>query len=450
MATVVNARKPLTTNPLKMSPALGAAMAFLGVDRTLPLFHGAQGCTAFALVLMVRHFREAIPLQTTALNEITTILGGLDNLGEACNTIKEKADPALIGICTTGLAETRGEDIRGFLPSLPETYPALRETALVYAETPDDLGGLQEGWGQAVAALIDTLAAADTPRDPGRVVLLPGAFMTPGDVEALRDLAELFGFDPVILPDLAGSLDGHVPDRWIPTSYGGTPLEAIRTLGGAAGALAFGEGMRPAAETLTARTGLPCPVLPAPVGLAGTDTLVKALMDLSGRPAPARVQRQRSQLVDAMLDAHFFFGGRRIGLAGEADQVAAVVPLLQDLGALAARVVTPTGPAGLKDLPVAEVVVGDLADLEAAAADLDLVITHAHGRGLAERHHVPLVRLGFPQFDTLGAAHQVSVGYRGSRDLVFTLGNTLMHAAHHAAHPLPEEPDHATPQTACG
>ncbi len=37
-------------------------MAFLGLKGTMPLFHGSQGCTAFAKVVLVRHFREAIPL----------------------------------------------------------------------------------------------------------------------------------------------------------------------------------------------------------------------------------------------------------------------------------------------------------------------------------------------------------------------------------------------------
>ena len=66
--------KSCAIKPLKLSPALGGALAFLGLDRALPLLHGSQGCTAFALVLAVRHFREAIPLQTTAMSEISTIL----------------------------------------------------------------------------------------------------------------------------------------------------------------------------------------------------------------------------------------------------------------------------------------------------------------------------------------------------------------------------------------
>ena len=82
-----SAAKAASTNPLKMSQPLGAALAYLGVDRCLPLFHGSQGCTAFGLVLLVRHFREAIPLQTTAMDQVSTILGGYENLEQAIRTI---------------------------------------------------------------------------------------------------------------------------------------------------------------------------------------------------------------------------------------------------------------------------------------------------------------------------------------------------------------------------
>ena len=43
----------------------------------------SQGCTSFGLVLFVRHFREAIPLQTTAMSEVATVLGGYENVEQA-------------------------------------------------------------------------------------------------------------------------------------------------------------------------------------------------------------------------------------------------------------------------------------------------------------------------------------------------------------------------------
>ena len=105
MARVTIGKKYCTVNPLKMSPSIGAALAFMGVDNSMPLLHGSQGCTSFGLVLFVRHFREAIPMQTTAMSEVATVLGGFDNLEQALMNIAGRTKPALIGICTTGISE---------------------------------------------------------------------------------------------------------------------------------------------------------------------------------------------------------------------------------------------------------------------------------------------------------------------------------------------------------
>jgi nitrogenase molybdenum-iron protein NifN len=66
-----------------------------------------------------------------------------------------------------------------------------------------------------------------------------------------------------------------------------------------------------------------------------------------------------------------------------------------------------------------------------------LLITHSHGRQAAQRLGIPLFRMGVPMFDWLGAGHLVSVGYRGTRDLIFAIGNMLMHQHFHHA-PTPE------------
>ena len=111
--------KAAAVNPLKMSQPLGASYAFLGMNRCMPVMHGSQGCTSFGLVLLVRHFREAIPLQTTAMNEATTIMGGYDNVEKAILNIRARAKPDLIAICSTGLTETKGDDVA----RLPEAHP---------------------------------------------------------------------------------------------------------------------------------------------------------------------------------------------------------------------------------------------------------------------------------------------------------------------------------------
>jgi nitrogenase molybdenum-cofactor synthesis protein NifE len=49
--------KAATVNPQKNSPALGATMAYLGINNMLGLLHGAQGCSTFIRLQLSRHYK---------------------------------------------------------------------------------------------------------------------------------------------------------------------------------------------------------------------------------------------------------------------------------------------------------------------------------------------------------------------------------------------------------
>lgn len=437
------AAKAAAVNPLKMSQPLGASFAFMGMHRCMPVMHGSQGCTSFGLVLLVRHFREAIPLQTTAMNEATTILGGYENVEKAILNIRERAKPALIAICSTGLTETKGDDVHGYLKLFRQRHPEAADTAIVYVSTPDYVGAFQDGWSHAVSALVESLAEPSAMRDPDRVTVLPGCHLTPADIDELRELVESFGLVPVFLPDVSGSLDGHMTDEFSPTTLGGTTLAEARGLGRSCATLALGEQMRATAVALESKVGTPYTVFDRLTGLAAVDRFVAELSRLSGRPVPERLRRQRAQLQDAMLDAHFHIGGRRVAIGAEPDLLWSVGMTLHELGVDLAGAVTTTDSGILEDWPAGRVPIGDLEDLERLAAGCDLLLTHSHGRQAAQRLGIPLYRIGLPMFDRLGAAHVRTVGYRGTRDLLFSVGNLLMEAAerHHPgpdSWPLPD------------
>ena len=428
MAVVVSPKKACSVNPLKMSAPIGAALAFLGIDRSIPVLHGSQGCTAFGLVLFVRHFRETIPLQTTAMNEVTTILGGLDNVEQAVLNIHKRAAPALIGLCSTGITEAKGDDVAGFLRVIREKHPELAGTEVVFASTPDFVGGFSDGWSKAVLALVEALVEPSNVRTPWQVNVLAGPQYTAGDLEEIRELIEGFGLQPIILPDLSGSLDGHIPETFLPHTLGGTRVEDIRRMGASAMTIALGESMRAAGEALKERTGVPLTVLPCLTGLAASDAFIKLLSQIANSDPPARVRRQRSQLQDAMLDAHFHFGERKVAIAGEPDLLYTLSHFFADLGAEVVAAVAPQGSAILEKVAAHEVIIGDLQDLEekAATAAAELLVAHSHARQASERLGIPLYRAGIPTFDRLGAAHRVSVGYRGTRNLIFEVGNVFM------------------------
>jgi nitrogenase molybdenum-iron protein NifN len=154
---ILKRAKALSVSPLKASATLGAALAFLGFRRAIPMLHGSQGCTAFGKVFFVRHFREPIPLQTTAIEQVSAIMGSEDHLVEGLRVICEKNAPELIGVPTTGLVETQGCDIRMAVKNFRSQYPQYARIAVVPVATPDFTGSLESGYALATQAIIEWL-----------------------------------------------------------------------------------------------------------------------------------------------------------------------------------------------------------------------------------------------------------------------------------------------------
>jgi len=430
MAIVTSSSKAAAVNPLKMSQPLGAAYAFLGMNRCMPVMHGSQGCTSFGLVLLVRHFREAIPLQTTAMNEVSSILGGMENIEKAVLNIRQRAKPDLIAICSTGLTETKGDDVDAWLQLIRLKHPELVDTALVYVSTPDYVGAFQDGWAKAVEAMIRALAVRTPEKKSMQVNVLAGCHLTPADIEEVREIIESFGLTAIVVPDVSGSLDGHMSNEFSPTTMGGTTLADMKALGASVATIAIGEQMRASALALEEITGVPFVLFERLTGLGVNDAFLAHLAQLSGAPIAQKYRRLRSQLQDAMLDGHFFFGGKKVAIGAEPDLLVTLASWLQEMGCEITSAVTTTASASFERLAIEKVLIGDLEDLERGAAGCDLMITHSHGRQAADRLHIPFHRAGLPLFDRLGAGHRLSVGYRGTRGLIFDIGNLFLADTH--------------------
>lgn len=436
MATVLTPKKAVAVNPLKQSQPLGAALAFLGLKGMMPLFHGSQGCTAFAKVVLVRHFREAIPLSTTAMSEVNTILGGEDNVEQAILTLVEKSQPEIIGLCTTGLTETRGDDMDGILKQIRKRHPELYDLPIVFASTPDFRGALQDGYAAAVESIVKELPQPGETRPHQVTVLLSSAF-TPGDGQEIKDMIAAFGLSAIVLPDLSASLDGHLEDNPSAVTAAGTTRAQLREIGSSIFTLAIGESMRGAATILEQRFGTPYDVFPHLSNLDAVDEFIQTLVVLSRQAVPPKYRQQRRQLQDALLDTHFFFGHKQIALALEPDLLWSTSQFLQSVGAEVCAAVTTTKSPLLEQLPVETVTIGDLEDFEHLARGADLLITNSNGKRIAQRLQIPLYRQGFPIFDRLGIGQFSKVGYRGTMQLLFDIGNLL----------IEQEENHVKPHT---
>ena len=418
--------KKYTANPLKSSQPVGSALAFMGIKNSMPLLHGSQGCTAFGIVMYVRHFREPIPLQTTAMNEVTTILGGSDSLVTAIGNIHKKTNPSLIGISSTGLTETKGDDLEGDLKNFRAENPEFENIEVVYVSTPDFTGSLQTGWSKSVESIIKQVVRDKTDTVRGKINVLAGCHLTGADLEEIRETIESFGLSPVILPDISGSLSGNMYEEFSPTTSGGTDVQDIRKMNEAEHTIVVGEHMREAAEILAKKSGIPYTLFRHLSDLDSIDRFLKLLSDISGKPVINKYRRHRAWLQDAMLDTHFYFSGKKIAIAGEPELLRQYSDIVKSIGGTVITAVSTIDSPLLKEIDCQKLIIGDLEDLEENATGCDLLITHAHGRQISDRLGIPLYRAGIPVFDRLGVTHKQQVGYRGLKEVLFDIGNIFI------------------------
>ncbi len=376
-------------------------------------------------------------------------------------------------LLTTGLTEAQGTDIQRVLKAFRERYPEFQATRIVPVNTPDFSGSLESGFAATVKAMLAEWVPLTAPNHPGasrhpslakegnlqhhlpwisslaageswggghprQINVLCGSSLTPGDLEALRELIERFDLHPVFIPDLADSLDGHLDaEDYQPLTTGGTPLAAFAALGDAAATLVIGASLYPAADLLHERTGTPVHRFPHLFGLDATDRLVMTLAGIAGQAVPARLVRQRAQLQDAMLDTHFLLGRARVAIAAEPDLLHGFSQLLADMGAEIVAAVAPTTAPVLAQLPLAQVHIGDLEDLETLAREreAELIIGNSHALDIAQRLDIPLLRAGYPLHDQFGGYQRAWIGYRGARQALFDLANAVLGHAEHAVAP---------------
>ena len=431
--------KHATVNPQKNSPALGATLAFLGIDGMLGLLHGAQGCSTFIRLQLSRHFKESIALNSTAMSEDTAIFGGWENLKKGIGRVIEKFNPGVVGVMTSGLTETMGDDVRSAIVHFRQENPQYADIPVIWASTPDYCGSLQEGYAAAVEAILDTLPLAPPDKGkggwslPDQVNLLPGSHLTPADVEELKELVESFGLVPLVIPDISNALDGHIDDTVSSLSTGGIAVDDIRQAGRSVATIYVGDSLARAALKLKERFGIPAYGFASATGLKQVDLLMASLSFISGRPVPEKHRRWRSRLMDAMADSHYQFGNKKVALALEADNLKTMTRFLAEMGCEIQAAISATRTRGLDSLPCDNVFVGDLEDLETAAQGAELLVANSNGRQAAAKLKIgAFLRSGLPVFDRLGAHQKMWAGYRGTLNLVFEVANIFQSNAKEA------------------
>ena len=427
-----------TRNACKLCAPLGASIAFRGIENCVPLIHGSQGCSTYIRRYVISHFKEPIDIASSNFDESSAVFGGGDNLKKALDNLTRQYTPEAIGIATTCLSETIGDDVRLYLDQYRKSRQGSKIPALIHASTASYRGTHMEGYHEAIRATVEALAHGGA-RD-GRVNLIPG-FLSSEDLRHLKEILTAFGLTFTMLPDYSETLDGESWDEYRKLSSGGTPVGSIRAMGKAIATIQLGsslKGLRTAASYLEERFGVRAVTCGLPIGIRENDAFFGTLSEVSEREVPDGYEKERNRLVDAYIDGHKYVFGKRAVIYGEADLVVSLASFLDEIGVV--PVICGTG-AVARDLKAAvegvvrhsgaEVRVVDETDfasmLEASeTAKPDIIIGSSKGYYLSRRLGVPLVRLGFPIHDRVGGQRIQHVGYRGTQQLFDRIVNALI------------------------
>lgn len=439
-----------TKNACKLCSPLGASVVFKGIKNCLPLIHGSQGCATYIRRYLISHFKEPMDIASSSFSEETTIFGGGNNFNISIDNIIKQYSPEAIGIATTCLSETIGEDVAGLIAGYKNTHEGKSLPAFFNVATPSFQGTHIDGFHETVLAVVANISEAGPVAD--RINIYPG-FVSPEDIRHLKDILTDFGIEYILFPDYSDTLDNPSWDEYHRISPGGTPVDVLRGMGSAKASLELGlifnKAMATgrvrssvttctAGEYLEANMSIPCVKSVHPIGIGATDEMFKHLEAISGRPTPNRYTQQRGRLVDAYIDGHKYVFGKRAILYGDEDFVIAMASFLDEIGIQIVLAATggesglfPEAIARYAPNSAAKMVIGqgwDFDKISEAAKGLapDILVGNSKGYYIARELGVPILRVGFPIHDRVGGQRLLHLGYQGTQHLFDALCNLLL------------------------
>jgi len=438
-----------TRNACKLCAPLGASVAFKGIKGCVPLIHGSQGCSTYIRRYLISHYKEPIDIASSNFSEETPIFGGGPNFSLAVSNVITQYRPEMVGVCTTCLSETIGDDVEAFIKNYKSENADEKLPAILNASTPSYQGTHMDGFHEAVAAIVKNLAGGG--KTSSKVNIFPG-FVSPADLRYLKELFIDFGVEYIMVPDYSKTLDNPTWKEYMRIPDGGTTLEEIEETGRAVASIEFGKVLnkgnlagrvkvgnlnQSASEFLKKRFDVPLFNLNMPIGIRLTDAFMEVMEKISGRSMPEKMEEERGRLIDLYADGHKYVFGKRVVVYGEEDFLIGMVSFLSEIGIKPVLVAT-GGNSGFLKKQIAEVMEGDelpmvksgidFEEMADIAGDLqpDLVIGNSKGYYIARELKIPIIRVGFPIHDRIGGQNILHLGYNGATRLFETIVNALI------------------------
>ncbi|MFV0528065.1 MAG: nitrogenase component 1, partial [Lachnospiraceae bacterium] len=304
-------------NPIFPCQPCGAQYASIGIKDCIGIVHGGQGCVMFVRLLFSQHFKESFEIASSSVHEDGAVFGAVNRVEEAVDVLLMRyPDVKVVPIISTCSTEVIGDDIDGVVRKLnagllKEKYPG-REVHLIPIHTPSFVGSMLSGYDVA-----DIVMHFATKTEPNHKLNLITGWVNPGDVTELKYLLGEMQVDATVLFEIE-NFDAPVMPSGNTVAHGDTTIEDLQGTANALGTMALNryEGGK-AAEYLENEFEVPAIIGPTPIGIRNTDTFLKNVSKLTGKPIPQSLVEHRGRALDAIADvSHMFFADKKVAIYG--------------------------------------------------------------------------------------------------------------------------------------
>lgn len=445
-------RNYATVNPCVMCQPMGSALAFKGIENTMVLYHGSQGCSTYMRLQLAHHFREPVDIASSSLSEKGAVYGGRENLKKGLRNVINRYNPKVIGVATTCLAETIGDDVPAIIREFKEEEgigdDPEKDTIIIPVSTPSYGESHVSGYIKALDAVVRKFAEKPGEESAVKVQneklnVIPVESLSPADVRELKEIFEVMAGDYVFLPDISETFDAPLREYLPKIASGGTPLSEIADMPNSQASLGLGiVSKNLAVKYLEESHDVPGYSVPIPIGLSNTDSFFTELVKILGCPIPEKYLKERGRLLDAMVDVHKYLYGVKAAVYGDPDLVFSLTTFMLELGMNPVLIATGSKSRdfGTRMRQIIEKINPELEPVVLDGIDFDtlndairecspeILIGNSNGKYIAKALDIPLVRIGLPIHDRVGAQRILTVGYKGAMELLDRITNAILEA----------------------
>lgn len=445
------ARKTLTINPAKACQPLGAVLCGLGFENTLPYVHGSQGCVSYFRTYFNRHFKEPIACVSDSMTEDAAVFGGQKNIFDGLENALALYKPEVIAVSTTCMAEVIGDDLNAFIGNAKKEGHIPEDLPVPFAHTPSFVGSHTTGWDNMFEGMASYFTRSDmadkTVGSNGKINIVPGFETYLGNYRVIHRMMQDMGAGYSLLCDPSEVLDTPADGEYRMYA-GGTPIAEMKDAPNATTTILLQpDQLVKTKKYVTGTWNHDVPALNIPMGVEWTDDFVMKVSELSGKPIPPSIEKERGRLMDMITDSHTWLHGVSFSIYGDPDYLMGLTKFLTELGCEVKHILCNNANKRWRkkmEALIAESPYSENAEIY-AGKDLwhfrslvltdkpDFMIGNSYAKFIqrdtkakGDEFEVPLIRLGFPILDRHHLHRNTTLAYEGGMYMLTTLVNAVL------------------------